>query len=265
MCGLAGWVGLNLADKDKQTELLRLLMRKAMVRGVDSFGIAYSQGAKVKVNRGLGPVSKWLAKSGKRVRRVATSSTVVGHTRAASRGDVSLVNCHAFRVGDWIGSHNGCIQNSGELHVSAPYAPRGETDSEEALAWLVGEGMTAEAFSALRGWYAWTILRDDASELVIAVDGRTPFAFARVGSGIVYHSLAGALDSSLRAVGIEAEVTEVKNQILRFPGGEVVDLAPPATPSVSRIPSKRPDDVSFLDVLEREDQLAMAFEFGGEA
>jgi glucosamine 6-phosphate synthetase-like amidotransferase/phosphosugar isomerase protein len=261
MCGLAGWYGLDLQDKDKQTELFRLLMRKAQVRGVDSFGVTFAQSRTTKIHRGLGPVSKWLTESGKRIRKVAASRVILGHTRAASRGDVTLGNAHPFRVGDWVGAHNGCLQNSGDLMVEARYAPRGETDSEEALAWLVSEGLTTEAFAELRGWYALTVLKNDASELVIAVDGRTPFAIARIGEAVVWHSLAAALDASLRAVGIDAQVEEVKNQILRFPTGDVIQTAPP-TPVESHMPITPPHDVTFLDTLEREDQFAL--DFGGE-
>ena len=217
MCGLTGWFGLNLPDKHKQEELFRLLMRKAQVRGTDSFGVAFAQGQNTTVHRGLGPVSKWLAKDRQRVRRIARSSIVVGHTRAASRGDVTLRNAHPFRVGDWIGAHNGCLQNSMELMVSARYTPRGETDSEEALTWLVSEGLTADAFRKLHGSFAMTIVKADATELIIAVDSRTPFAIAEVGGGVVWHSLGDALGSSLQAVGLGAEVMEVKNQLLRFP------------------------------------------------
>lgn len=262
MCGLTGWFNLNLSDKKKQEELFRLLVRKAQVRGVDSFGIAFAQGTMTKTHRGLGPASKWLTKSGKRIQNVAASSVVLGHTRAASRGDVTLGNAHPFRIGGWIGAHNGCLQNSAELMVEARYAPRGETDSEESLAWLVSEGLTLQAFAELRGWYAMTILKDDASELLIAVDARTPFAIAQVGDAVVWHSIAAALDTSLRAVGIEAQVEEVKNQILRFPTGDVIETAPP-TPVVSRLPITHPDDVSFLDVMSGEDQFAL--DFGGEA
>lgn len=227
MCGLFGWYGLeNSTDKRKQEELFRLLARKAQVRGTDSFGVAFVQGRKTKVHRGLGPVSKWLTRDGRLVRRVARSATVVGHTRAASRGDVTLSNAHAFRVGDWIGSHNGCLHNSQELMLSARHTPRGETDSEEALAWLVSEGLTADSFRRLQGSFALTILKADATELIIVVDSRTPFAIAKVGDGIVWHSLAGALESSLLAVGIEARVEEVRNTCLRFPHGAEEVLLP---------------------------------------
>lgn len=253
MCGLAGWYGLNLEDKGKQEELFRLLMRKAQVRGTDSFGVASAQGPRIKVNRGLGPVSKWLSKDRKRVRRVACSNIVVGHTRAASRGDVCISNAHPFRVGDWIGAHNGCLQNSSELMVAARYAPRGETDSEEAMSWLVTENLTPDAFRALRGWYGMTFIRSDATELIIAVDDRTPFAIARLpNGGVVWHSLATALASSLDAIGIEASVEEIKNRILRFPDGDALEISASARTYANQKEIDTKEVRRMLDAEERQ-------------
>ena len=190
MCGLAGWFGLSLADSGQQEELLRHLLRKAQVRGMDSFGVAFARDNRMRVHRGLGPVSQWLSRDRARVARAASSKVLIGHTRAASRGDVTLANAHPFVVGGYVGAHNGTIFNSASLMLGARYVPRGETDSEESLAWLVTEGLAAEAFGHLQGMFAMTIASVDASELVIAVDARTPFAIARVGGGVIWHSSA---------------------------------------------------------------------------
>lgn len=226
MCGLAGWFGLSLPDKEQQEELLRLLLRKAQVRGTDSYGIAFARAGCMRVHRGLGPVSQWLSRDKARVARVARSCSVIGHTRAASRGAVTLANAHPFVVGGYVGAHNGTVMNSSSLMLEARYVPRGETDSEEALAWLVTEDLEVEAFRELTGMYAMTVAAMDTSQLIIAVDDRTPFAIARVGDGIVWHSLAVALEASLEAVGLRAAVEEVKGRILRLPSGSVEQLAP---------------------------------------
>lgn len=228
MCGLAGWWGLTLPDKGQQEELLRHLLRKAQVRGMDSFGVAFARGNRMRVHRGLGPVSQWLSKDRARVVRAARSSVVIGHTRAASRGAVTMANAHPFVVGGYVGAHNGTVLNSSSLMVAARYVPRGETDSEESLAWLVTEGLGVEAFRHLQGMFAMTIASIDASELVIAVDARTPFAIARVGEAVVWHSLAVALETSLAAVGLQATVEEVRGRILRLPTGKVEELTPPS-------------------------------------
>lgn len=224
MCGLAGWYGLALPERAKQEELLRLLMRKAQARGTDSFGLAYKRGGQTRVQRGLGPVSQWIARKPAQLKEVANSRIVIGHTRAASQGEVVLRNAHPFRVGNWIGAHNGMIRNAAALNQEATYAPRGETDSEEALCWLVGQGLSPEAFTHLEGWYAFTAIDTDTSDVLIAVDSRTPFAIAQVGSAFIWHSVAVALEASLRAVGIDAPVTEIKSSLIRIPSGKIEEL-----------------------------------------
>lgn len=267
MCGLYGFFDLDLPDRKQRGELFRQLARKAQIRGVDSWGVAYSHKQRARLQHGLGPISKRLARDNKLQRSVSASKTLLGHTRAASRGEVALRNAHPFKVGDYIGCHNGTLSGTSSMVAAAQYAPAGETDSEESLGWLVTEGLTAESFAALQGWYAWTILKADLTELLVVVDSKTPFAIARVGDGIVWHSLAEALDSSLRAVGLKADVQEIRSQILRFPGGDVVDLAAPAAvPAVSRTPRICAEDDGIPEMMiDREDQFAMEFEFGGEA
>lgn len=246
MCGLAGWVGLSLPDKERQEELLRLLLRKAQVRGTDSFGVAFARAGRMRVHRGLGPVSQWLSRDRARVARAARSNMVIGHTRAASRGAITLTNSHPFVVGEYVGAHNGTILNSASLMLGARYVPRGETDSEEALAWLATEGLGVEAFRHLQGMFAMTIASLDASELIIAVDMRTPFAIARVGDAVIWHSLAVALETSLDAVGLRATVEEVKGRILRLPSGEVEELAP-SSAAETREQVARKEDKTMAD------------------
>lgn len=262
MCGLFGYFNLDVPDRAQRSELFRQLARKAQVRGTDSWGAAYERKGRSRLQHGLGPISKRLARDNKMTRSVSASNVLLGHTRAASRGEIALRNSHPFAIGGFIGAHNGMLSNSSDLQTSARYIARGESDSEEALAWLVSEGLTPAAFEELQGWYALTIIKEDLTELIIAVDARTPFAIARIGGGIVWHSLAVALESSLQAVGLEAEVQEIKNQLLRFPSDEAINTAPP-TPVTRRLPIMRPDDVSFMDLMGREDQFAL--DFGGEA
>lgn len=235
MCGLAGWYGLALSDRAQQEELFRLLMRKAQARGTDSFGFGYSRGNQIKVRRGMGPVSQWIARKPRQLKEVAGSRILIGHTRAASQGSVVLRNAHPFTVDNWIGAHNGMIRNAAALNQEALFAPRGETDSEEALCWLVGQGLSAEAFTHLQGWFAFTALQTTNSDLLIAVDGRTPFALARVGTAYVWHSIAIALESSLQAVGINAEIQEVKNSLLHIPSGRAEQLSGPPAPDVNAL------------------------------
>lgn len=66
------------------------------------------------------------------------SETVLAHVRKATKGDVSLLNCHPFQYGRWTFAHNGDVPNFKEKREAlgqliAPTLKRfalGSTDSE---------------------------------------------------------------------------------------------------------------------------------------
>jgi glutamine amidotransferase len=73
-----------------------------------------------------------------RVSGVVSSETVLAHVRKATRGDLTVLNCHPFQHGRWVFAHNGDIPDfeTKRKEVEAHIAPRlrrfilGETDSE---------------------------------------------------------------------------------------------------------------------------------------
>ncbi len=73
-----------------------------------------------------------------RLSGVVASETVLAHVRQATRGQNSVLNCHPFQYGRWVGAHNGDVPNLDEkrealLTEIAPELRRhvlGETDSE---------------------------------------------------------------------------------------------------------------------------------------
>jgi glutamine amidotransferase len=73
-----------------------------------------------------------------RLSGVVASETVLAHVRQATQGKNSVLNCHPFQYGRWVGAHNGDIPNLEEhraalLSEIAPKLRRfvlGDTDSE---------------------------------------------------------------------------------------------------------------------------------------
>jgi glutamine amidotransferase len=73
-----------------------------------------------------------------RLSGVVASETVLAHVRQATRGPNTVLNCHPFQYGRWVGAHNGDIPNleltrGALLEAIAPPLRRfvlGETDSE---------------------------------------------------------------------------------------------------------------------------------------
>ncbi len=261
MCGLFGFFGLEL-DQAKRADLLRSLARKAQARGTDSFGLVYLRDGKTMARKGLGPVSGWLANKRKEVRKVAASSLVLGHTRAASHGDVVLRNAHPFKVGGFFGAHNGGISNAPGLMTAARNVPIGETDSEEALCFLADNNMSPEAFAAVQGSWAWSIVDKEGTRLLLARNPYSPLSVAKVGRGVIWHSIAAALGASLESIGVHADVQEIEPyKLYSFPDDRCEDI-PVRTihPAVqTEIPWYRlPDD----PMIAKQDEFS--FDVGGE-
>ncbi|MCE2680249.1 MAG: class II glutamine amidotransferase [Burkholderiales bacterium] len=64
------------------------------------------------------------------------SLNVIAHIRKATKGDISLRNCHPFQRElwgqTWVFAHNGNLENF-EPDLDGSYLPIGETDSERAF------------------------------------------------------------------------------------------------------------------------------------
>jgi len=73
-----------------------------------------------------------------RVSGVVSSETVLAHVRKATKGEITVLNCHPFQYGRWVFAHNGDIANFDDKRTEllSHIAPRlrrfilGDTDSE---------------------------------------------------------------------------------------------------------------------------------------
>jgi len=127
MCGIVGYIGAR-PGKDIVLHGLEALE----YRGYDSAGIAFINGSQAQVFRQVGRVSGLI----KDVENEANDSgLVIGHTRWATHGDVTITNAHPQSNND--GSifvvHNGIIENFAELRErlqAAGYTFNSQTDTE---------------------------------------------------------------------------------------------------------------------------------------
>jgi glutamine amidotransferase len=82
----------------------------------------------------------------------ARGTLLVSHVRKRTVGEISLLNTHPFRHGEWVFAHNGTIDRIDELRrgagEGAVVAIRGDTDSELLFAYLMA-GMAALAGAQL--------------------------------------------------------------------------------------------------------------------
>ena len=129
MCGLWGWrINPDAMDRLDVHVLATLLAYRANERGDDSWGVDMREPdqAMVQHQASIGSIRKTC--------RISTilASQVMGHTRRATVGAITELNCHPFHIGKIIGAHNGHISNWAELNKT--YNRQYEVDSQHIFA-----------------------------------------------------------------------------------------------------------------------------------
>lgn len=144
MCGIFGMIGNNA------TEQTLTALKRLEYRGYDSVGIAAKVENAIEIYKQAGRVEQLQAL----VPSNLTSSTVIGHTRWATHGEVSTANAHPFFSQDkrFAIVHNGIIENY--LALKADLLSRGvafssQTDSE-TVAHLLQVNYNDNVFDAVK-------------------------------------------------------------------------------------------------------------------
>lgn len=145
MCGLCGVISRALVTRDK--EMFTHLLYVSAFRGFHSTGItrvATSENDKVKKRKVLYGLHKTVDASPDCVRTKEYSEflerpqikALLGHCRHATKGEITLNNCHPFEVGGIVGQHNGTIHGNSLLDQKDF-----ETDSEALFHTIDKEGV----------------------------------------------------------------------------------------------------------------------------
>lgn len=225
MCAVFGWFKPKFQRGANRERLLRQLARKAQAWGDKSFGLAAMIEGEMSVVKYTGSASSWLEQNTKDLKKWASSEVLLGHTRMPTHGAVTKNNCHPFSIGGWVVAHNGVINNASKLMAKAVYVAKGETDSEEALCYVVSKQFAPEALAQIDGYYAFEGLKKDGSEAVLVVDDRASLYTVKLGDGLVWCTSSDVLSSSLEAAGIQHEApVKLERKILRLPSWDVVQL-----------------------------------------
>lgn len=102
MCGIIGYVGKN----KKAQEVIMEGLHRLEYRGYDSAGMAYyTKDNKLNIIKKQGEV-----KNLKEILPIEESNLGIGHTRWATHGEPSEINCHPHRQGQITIVHNGSIE-----------------------------------------------------------------------------------------------------------------------------------------------------------
>lgn len=130
MCGLFGWKLTDEALEDINLHTLAaVLAHHADRRGDDSWGVALAlPDGGTRIVKATGSI--------RRTCRVSTilAKQVIGHTRKATTGAVTVPNAHPFHIGKIIGAHNGFVHSHGELNKEL--GRNFEVDSQHIFAHL---------------------------------------------------------------------------------------------------------------------------------
>ena len=102
MCGIVGYVGGN-----KCLPILVEGLKKLEYRGYDSAGVAYQEGADIKIIKSVGRISNLE----KKLNFATKGFSGIGHTRWATHGEVNEINSHPHHVGQITIVHNGILEN----------------------------------------------------------------------------------------------------------------------------------------------------------
>jgi len=215
MCGIVGYVGYGIAQDFVFDALKRL-----EYRGYDSVGVAYLDDDGLHRMRALGGVSNLEQQAQKTVN---CASTMIGHTRWATHGRVSIANAHPQMDAEHKIAvvHNGIIENFEELRrklLEQNVVFESTTDTE-VIPNLISAGIKnvkntpnnilwciCDVLKALKGSFALCILVQGCNK-IFATARFSPLILAKLSDGYV-------VASDIMGLGKADEVYTIPNDTL---------------------------------------------------
>lgn len=174
MCGIFGYTG----ERNAEITILEGLKRLEY-RGYDSWGIATTTGSEIITSKSIDPIPNAQEATAK-----TEAKTGIGHTRWATHGGVSILNCHPHESsnGDFTLAQNGIVENYQVLKaelITKGHKFVSETDTE-VIVRLIEEKQKKspklsdairEAFLELKGRNTIIILPRDGSSIIAVRNG----------------------------------------------------------------------------------------------
>ena len=226
MCGIMGWSfnqNCTLTMRQRAT-ILEHAAFGADKRGGQSWGILTVDKARPSVSRGLGALVR------RNFRKLAQHPFGFAHSRFATKGAVSVENCHPYDIGGVIGAHNGVLSNSFELDKKFG----DESVDSRHIFKAIDAGRSLED---LEGYGVIEFyLRKFANSIMLADIGRGSVTLFELGrhQGYIWTSLKEDGELALESVGADRGAT-----IINIHEGKVYAIVPDTEVYVTDMPEMK--------------------------
>lgn len=232
MCGLFGCAGPNIIKSE--LGVVRDLAIISSLRGMDSTGVATFSKSKKKqyhynINKSVYSAGEWLqTKPAYQLFEGGNGiTTLIGHCRAATIGEVTHENAHPFMTGKVIGAHNGTIHSLGKGN---------KTDSEELYELINEHGVDKVIEEKVHsGAYALTWLNTaDVTLNILRNEQRTLFWCKSVGNVLYWAS-----EPEFLALALKRNNISIQGTIEPFLVNTLYTLKPDSTAWMTREVKKK--------------------------
>lgn len=191
MCGICAGIG-----NENQIENVVEGLKKLEYRGYDSSGLAYIKSQKIEIVKSLGTIKNLERKIDKSTK----SKIVIGHTRWATHGKVSVENAHPQICNGFAIVHNGIIENFEDIKKNELESEvfLSQTDTEVLLKLVAKQqgnvlAKLIKATSKVVGSFAVALLEEKSNKIFFA-KRKSPLMIAQNDEGCL-----GASDISVFA------------------------------------------------------------------